>query len=268
MGRPLRRLLPSWFTLTLLVGVALSASLMLLLLVAQGQFAGSTEVLDALRETAVRQSVFLSFWSASVSSLLALVLAVPTGLALARWKVPGMSLIEALLLIPAIMSPMALGVALLLVFRTEGGTWFQENLIQFVWEVPGILLVQFFVAYSFAVLVLRTTFAGIDVRLEQVARFLGCTRWQAFRRVTLPLARNGIIAAFVLGWARALGDFGATSMLAGGVPGKTATMPIAIYLNMARVSIHKAVALSIILSLVTIVGLITVRLLLGRGQRA
>lgn len=266
--RRARRWRPNWFGLVLALAVGFSACLMLMLLVAQGSFAGSREVLDALGEKPVQEAIFLSFWTATLAGLVALVLAVPTGLALARCETRGLWLVEALLLIPVIMSPMALGVALLLVFRTESGTWFQEHVVAFVFEVPGILLVQFLVAYSFAVLVLRTTFSGIDVRLEQVARFLGCTRWQAFRRVTLPLARNGIIAAFVLGWARALGDFGASSMLAGGVPEKTETMPVAIYLNMARVSIHKAVALSIILSVVTLAGLIAVRLLLGRRRAA
>lgn len=266
--RRLRRLLPNWFTLVLLVAVGVSVCLMLVLLVAQGGFAGSTQVLGALGERPVQRSIFLSFWTATVASVFALVLAVPTGLALARWRVRGMWLVESLLVIPVIMSPMALGVALMLVFRSKAGTWFQDHVTQFVWEVPGILLVQFFVSFSLAVLVLRTTFGGIDARLEQVARFLGCTRWQAFRRVTLPLGRNGIIAAFVLGWARALGDFGATSMLAGAVPEKTETMPVAIYLNMARVSIHKAVALSIILTVVSIGGLIVVRLLLGRREQA
>ena len=114
---------------------------------------------------------------------------------------------------------------------------------------------------------MRTTFSQIDVRLEQVARFLGCTRWQAFRRVTLPLSRNGIVAAFVLGWARSLGDFGATSTVAGAVKAKTETPPITIFFALQSLSTERAVALSIVLSAITVSGLIAVRLLLGERRR-
>ena len=255
-----------WFTWVLLLAVGCSVSLMLLLLVVQAAYTGGGEPIRALGESDVLHAMFLSFYTATIAAVLALALAVPTGYALARWRFPGDWLVEAVLLIPVVMSPIALGVALLLVFRTGPGMWVEERLLRFVFEVPGIILAQFFVAYSFAVLVMRTTFAGVDVRLEQVARFLGCTRWRAFRLVTLPLARNGIVAAFVLGWARALGDFGSTSTLAGAVKWKTETMTVAIYLHLASVSIDRAVALSIVLTLVTVLGLVAVRLLLG-GHR-
>jgi molybdate transport system permease protein len=256
------------FGLVLLLSVVVSTSLMLLLLVAQVVYTGGGEPLTALGDHDVRHAMFLSFSTATVASVIGLTLAIPTGFALSRSRVPGLWLVEALLLIPVIMSPMALGVALLLVFRTGPGMWVEDNLVRFVFEVPGLVLAQLFVAYAFAVLVLRTTFAGISVRLEQVARFLGCTRWQAFRRVSLPLARNGIIAAFVLGWARALGDFGATCMVAGAVKGKTETMPVSIYLNMATAGVDRAVALSLVLTSVTVVGLVAVRLLLGKERQA
>jgi len=253
----------SWLDWVALLAVVVSVSLMLLLLVVQAAYTGGGEPLRALGERDVLHAVFLSFYTSIIAALIALLLAIPTGFALARWNFPGNWLVEALLLIPVIMSPMALGVALLLIFHDPPGSWLSR---WFVFEVPGIILAQFLVSYAFAVLVIRTTFSGIDIRLEQVARFLGCSPWQAFRRVTLPLARNGIVAGFVLGWARALGDFGATSTIAGAVKAKTETMPVAIYLNMATVSIDRAVALSIVLTLITVFGLIAVRLLVG-GRR-
>lgn len=253
----------SWLDWVALLGVGFSASLMLMLLAFQAAYTGGGAPLRALGERDVLQAMGLTFYTATVATLLALALAIPTGYALARWRFPGLSIIEALLLVPVIMSPMALGVALLLIFRQPPGLWVARYV---VFEVPGIILAQFFVAYAFAVLVLRTTFSAIDVRLEQVARFLGCTPWQAFRRVSLPLSRRGMVAAFVLGWARAMGDFGASSTLAGAVKGKTETMPVSIYLNLASVSIDRAVALSIVLTLVTVVGLICVRLLVGERR--
>jgi molybdate transport system permease protein len=233
------------------------------LVAVQVGYTGGGPALSALGQSDVLRAIWLSVWTSLAGSLAALLLAVPTGYALARWRFPGAWLIEALLLIPVTMSPIALGVALLLLFRNPPGAWLARF---FVFEVPGIILAQFFVAYALIVLVIRATIAGIDVRLEQVARFLGCSPWQAFRRVTLPLARNGIVAGFVLGWTRAIGDFGSTSTLAGGVKGYTETMPVAIYLNMASVSIDRAVAMSVVLTLLTIGGLVAVRLLFG-GRR-
>ena len=256
-----------WFEGLLLTALGISISLMVMLLAAQAGYTGAGAPLKALAQPDVQQAIYLSFLTSSVAAVIALVLAVPTGFALARWKFPGRWLIECLLVIPVIMSPMALGVALLLVFRTQTGQWVEDHLMRFVFEMPGMILSQFFLAYALAVLVIKTTFASIDVRLEQVARFLGCTPWQAFRRVSLPLASNGIIAGLVLGWARAMGDFGSTSTIAGAVKGKTETMPISIYLSLASVSLDRAVALSIVLTLVTIVGLVVVGLLLARNSQ-
>jgi len=253
----------SWLDWLCLAAAGCSVTLMVALVAVQVGYTGGGPALSALGQSDVLQAIWLSVWTSLVGSLAALLLAVPTGYALARWRFPGAWLAEAVLLIPVTMSPMALGVALLLLFRNPPGFWLARF---FVFEVPGIILAQFFVAYAFIVLVARTTFSGIDPRFEQVARFLGCTPWQAFRRVTLPLARNGIVAAFVLGWARAIGDFGSTSTIAGAVKGYTETMPVAIYLNMASVSIDRAVALSVVLTLLTLGGLVAVRLLIG-GRR-
>jgi len=257
----------SWFNWVLLLAVGLSVSLMAMLLVAQGAYTGGGEAFRALGQADIVHSLVLGIATATVATLLALVLAVPTGYALARWRFRGSWFIEALLLIPVIMSPMALGVALLLVLNSPPGRWFEDHAFRIMFEVPGIVMAQFFVAYAFAVLIMRTTFAGIDVRLEQVARFLGCTRWQAFRRVTFPLSRGGIVAAFILGWARSLGDFGTTSTVAGAVKAKTETPPTTIYFALQSLSTERAVALSIVLTTICVVALVIVRLLLG-GRRS
>ena len=135
------------------------------------------------------------------------------------------------------------------------------HVIRFVFEIPGIILAQFFLAFALSVRVLKTSFESVDVRLEQVARFLGCSQWQAFSRVTLPMARGGLIAAFILSWARAVGDFGASVTIAGAVKGKTETIPVSIYLNLASVRIEKAVALMIMIVGLAAVVLISIRIL-------
>jgi molybdate transport system permease protein len=257
----------SWFHWVLALAVGLSVSLMAMLIVVQALYSGGAETFRALAQPDIQHSLFLGFTTATIATVLAVALALPTGFALARWKFPGVWLIEALLLIPVVMSPMALGVAILLLLGSPPGRWFEDHVFRLMFTPAGIVVAQFFVAYAFAALILRTTFAGIDVRLEQVARFLGCTRWQAFRRITLPLARNGILAAFVLGWTRSMGDFGTTSTVAGAVKGYTETPPITIYFAMQSLSTERAVALSIVLTLLCVTALIAVRLLLG-GRRS
>jgi molybdate transport system permease protein len=252
----------NWFEGVLLLAVVVSASLMLFLLAAQLGYTGVMAPVSVLGQTDIQQAIRLSLFTASVAALLALALALPTGYALARWEFPGRAAIECLLVVPAIMSPMALGVALILMFRSGPGQWVDEHVVRFVFEVPGMILAQFLVAFALEVLALRATFSSQSPRLEHVARLLGCTPFQAFRRVSLPLARNGILAAVVLGWARAIGDFGATATIAGAVRGKTETMPVSIYLSLATVSLDRAVALSILLTVVSLLGYLAVYLVL------
>lgn len=256
-----------WFGILVTTALGAAVSLVLALILVQVLYTGSGAPLRALGESDVRTAIWLSLAVATLAALGASLLAVPAGYALSRWRFRGRGFLEGLLTVPILMSPMALGVSLLLVFRTVPGQWVEDHVLRFVFEVPGMVLAQFLVCLSLETLVIRTAFDGVDGRLEQVARFLGCTPWQAFRRVALPLARNGIVAAVILGWARAMGDFGATSMIAGAVRGKTETMPVAIYLNMASVSLDRAVSLSVVLTLVTVLALVVVGRLGGGGRR-
>lgn len=252
----------AWFEGALLLAVGISASLMLFLIAAQVSYTGAGAPFAVLVQPDVLQAIKLSIFTASAAAALALLLALPTGYALARWTFPGRAVLEGLLVVPAIMSPMALGVALILMFRSSTGQWVEDHVLRFVFEVPGMVLAQFFVAFALEVLIVRSSFTAINTRLEHVARLLGCTPWQAFRRVSLPLARNGILAAFILGWARAIGDFGATATIAGAVKGKTETMPVSIYLSLATVSLDRAVALSLVLTFVSLLGYLAVHFIL------
>jgi molybdate transport system permease protein len=197
--------------------------------------------------------------TSSAAALLALAVAVPSAYLLARSRFYGRSLVDALLDVPVIMSPVALGLTLLLVFRTPPGAFIQAHLLRFVFEVPGIVLAQFILALALEVRVLKAAFEEINPRLEQVARCLGCSPGGAFFHVTLPMARPGLIAALVLGWARAIGDFGATVMIAGAVPGKTETVPAAIYLGLASLRIEHSVVLTLLLTLIALAALLALR---------
>jgi molybdate transport system permease protein len=241
-----------------------AATVILALLAAQAGFLRPADFADAVASPDVRAAVVLSMICATLAAALGLLVAVPAAYALARYRFFGVTLIDALLDVPVLLSPVALGLALLLFFRAWPGRFIEAHLLRFVFEVPGIVVAQFILALALEVRVLKSAFEEIDQRLEQVARCLGCSPWEAFRRVTLPLVRPGLLAAFVLGWCRAVGDFGASVMIAGAVPRKTETIPIAIYLNLASVRLERAVALGLVLTAVAMTALVVVRLITRR----
>lgn len=219
---------------------------------------------QSLREPDMRSAVELSLVTATSAGLLAMLVAIPSAYALARWQFRGRVVVDALLDIPIVLSPIVVGIALILVFRTAPGRFIEEHLVRFVFEVPGIILAQFILALALQIRVLKAAFEEIDPRYEQVARFLGCTAWGAFWRVTLPMTKSSLFAAFVLGWCRALGDFGATVTVAGAVRNKTETIPVAIYNNLSSVRIAKALGLSVLLTCIALGVLIVVRMLTRR----
>lgn len=253
----------SLFTICLAGGLGVAVTIVVLMLAAQVGFAGLGVPLAALRRPDVQQSIRLSLLCATVAAGLAMVVAVPSAYVLARCRFPGRMLVDALLDIPIIISPIAIGMTLLLMFRSPAGSWVQEHVMRFVFEVPGIILAQFIIALALQVRVLKATFEEINPRLEQVARYLGCGPWSALWRVTLPLARPGMIAALVLGWGRAVGDYGATVTIAGSVKGKTDTIPIAIVLNWSAVRIEAAVAMVMVLTVIALLVLLAVRFAVG-----
>ena len=152
---------------------------------------------------------------------------------------------------------------LLLAFRTDSGTWFQEHVMRFVFELPGIVLAQFIVVSALQIRVLKATFEEIPPRTELVARLLGCGPWASFRRVTLPLAKPGLISALILGWGRAMGEYGATVTIAGAIRGKTETIPVGIVLNWNAVRLEAAIGLILVLVITTFLVLLGLRLVGG-----
>jgi molybdate transport system permease protein len=133
--------------------------------------------------------------------------------------------------------------------------------------VPGIIIAQFVVVSALAIRLLKSTFDSIDPRYEQVGRTLGCGKPGAFMKVTLPLAKNGLIAACILTWARAVGEFGATVTLAGATPMKTETLPIAIFLSLASADVEKAIAIIFVLIIIAVIALLFMRKITGRSYR-
>ena len=169
---------------------------------------------------------------AGVATLLNLVLGVAAGLALARARFPGRDVLDATLTLPMVMPPTVLGYYLLVLIGREGpiGRVLDErfgiNLI-FTWQ--GATIAATIVAFPLVFKSARAAFEAVDPQLEQAARVLGLRESAVFFRVTLPLAWRGILAGLLLAFARATGEFGATLMVAGSIPGKTQTLSVAVY---------------------------------------
>ncbi|MBI2304945.1 MAG: ABC transporter permease [Chloroflexi bacterium] len=210
-------------------------------------------------------SVRLSLITATLSAGASLVIAIPAAYALSRAHFWGKSIVETLLDLPLVMPPIALGMALLVFFRTPVGQGIEATGVRFVFTPLGIVLAQFTLVSTFALRMMKASFDSIDPRYEKVAQTLGCHQGAIFWRVTLPLARRGILAAAVLTWARAVGDFGATVILAGATAFKTETLPIAIFLNLSTIHIERAIAVTLILVGLSLVALLGFRWVGGRG---
>jgi len=205
-------------------------------------------------------SIRLSLIAATIATFLAVLIALPAAYALSRFEFRGKRMIDTFLEIPMIMSPIALGASLLIFFNTPIGELIQEKGFFFVFEVPGIVLAQFATIAGLATRLIKASLDEISPRYEAVARSLGSSAWEALIRVTLPLAVRGIIASVILSWAKAIGEFGATVTLAGAMPGKTETMPIAIFSALASANLDKTIVLILILVLLGLCTLYAVRL--------
>ena len=177
------------------------------------------------------QAVLLSLKVASIATIAALPFAILVGLVLARGRVLGRSLLDAAVHLPLVLPPVATGYALLILFGRRGliGQVLAQVGIVFAFSWTGAALAAGIMAFPLMVRPIRLSIEAIDREVEESARTLGASRWQRFWRVILPLSGPGVAAAAVLGFAKALGEFGATITFVGAIPGETLTLPSDIY---------------------------------------
>lgn len=174
----------------------------------------------------------LSLKVAGCATAIDLVLGVAVGWLLARKRFPGRDLLDTLLTLPMVLPPTVLGYYLLVVLGRNGwlGAWLHQQFgINLIFSWQGAVIAATVVAFPLVFKPARAAFEAVDGQLEQAARVLGLSEAALFFRITLPLAWRGILAGLLLAFARALGEFGATLMVAGSIPGKTQTLSIAIY---------------------------------------
>ncbi|GAA5085328.1 molybdate ABC transporter permease subunit [Nocardia iowensis] len=209
----------------------------------------------------VGQALRLSLLCASLATMICLVLGVPLAWLLARGEVPGRGVLRALVTVPLVLPPVVGGVALLFVLGRRGliGQYLYEWFgVSLPFTTAGVVVAEAFVAMPFLVISVEGALRAADPRFEDAAATLGASRWLTFRRVTLPSVLPGVVAGGVLCWARALGEFGATITFAGNFPGKTTTMPLAVYLAL-ETDPQDAIVLSLVLLTVSVVVLVALR---------
>ena len=245
MPPPARR--PDWpFFAGLAILSGVYVLLILAMLAADLSFTTPHHLFRALASPEIRYSIKLSLISCTLTTLLSLWIAVPTGYLMSRHRFPGKRLMDAILDIPIVLPPLVIGLSLLILFQTTVGRTIQK-VVPVTYAIPSVILAQFAVACAFAVRTMLVTFDQISPRCEQVALTLGCNRSEAFWRVAMPEARRGILTAATLAWARALGEFGPILIFSGATRMRTEVLPTTVFLELSIGNIEAAVAVSLIM---------------------
>lgn len=252
------------FFFLVLIGTAIFMIMLIIGLFLYGQWSA---FLDVLKNPEFHFAVTFTLWTTVLATLLSALVAIPCGYILSRYHFPGKVLIETMLDIPIILPPLVSGVALLIFFGPLFGNTLTRYGLNLVFSTKGVVLAQGFVAAPFAVRAFKQAFDAIDTRLEKVARTLGCTPDLVFFKVTLPLAKNGLLGGLTMTWARALGEFGATAMLAGVTRLKTETLSVAIFLNMSIGDIQFALVTAIIMLTLALALMVVFKSLTGVRTR-
>lgn len=254
---------PFYACLGLLGG--LYVALIVALLAADVAHTSFGDLARAFASPQIRAAVWLSMLSCSAAAILSVWVAVPLGYLLSRTRFPGREVIDVLLDVPIVLPPLVVGLSLLILFQTPSGAWFQQTVMPVTYAVAGVVLAQFAVSAAFAVRTMRVTFDQIDPRAEDIARTLGCSRAQAFWRVTLPEARRGVLTAFTLAWARALGEFGPILVFCGATRMRTEVLSTSVFLELSIGNLEAALAVSLLMIAVAVAVLVVTRAFGLRG---
>lgn len=211
---------------------------------------------ESIFDNEIQFAIKMTLYTSTIATIICLLFSLPIAYGLARYNFLGKRIINSIIQMPNSIPPIASGIALLLLFSTRQVEGIVSRLgLDPVFSVKGIILAHFFINAPYMIRILRTTFEEIDPKMEFVARTLGCSIWSAFFKVTLPLARKGLISAIVITWTNTLGEFGTALMLAGAIRMKTETLPTAIFLNLSGGNLDKALAAATILIIISIVSL-------------
>lgn len=238
---------------------------LLLPLVALVYRASSGDFWNRLFSEGVLQAIQLSFVTTLLATAVSILIGTPAAFLMARFRFPLKRLLDIVIDLPSVLPPAVVGVALLMAFGRRGivGSFLEDWGLHIAFSPIAVVLAQTFIAVPFYVRAATIGFTGIEPELEQAAALDGADGWRTFRYIVLPLSWSALISGAVMSWARALGEFGATIIFAGNFPGRTQTMPLAIYIGF-EIDLDIALTLSLILIVLSSTALLIVRWLLQR----
>ncbi|MCP4220172.1 MAG: ABC transporter permease subunit [bacterium] len=243
-----------WITIGAAFAVAFFIAFLLFYIVT---FAGFSNFLAALTSRETLFSLRMSLMTASLSTLLCVITGIPAAYALARYRFPGKTVVNTIIDIPLALPSLVVGFGLLIFFGTTPiGDMLKNMGLVFVFTPLGIIIAQYTVNISSMIRIMKATFSSINPRYENVARTLGCSRLKAASRILLPMARQGLVAAIMITWSRAIGEFGAVIMIAGSTRMKTETLPVSLFLNLNTGDLEAAAAAASILIAISIISLV------------
>ncbi|MDO8841203.1 ABC transporter permease [Methanocalculus sp.] len=224
------------------------------------------EFVDALSNPIVTEALTLSLMTALVSTIIVIIAGTPVAYLHARSHYPGKEVIDSVIDLPIVLPPAVAGIALLMAFGRYGliGAYLNEVGLSIAFTTLAVIFAQIFVSCPFYIRQARAGFEAVDRSYEDASRTLGAGPAATFFLVSIPLSLPSLISGAVMTFSRALGEFGATIMVAGNFPGRTQTMPLAIYTAMQS-DLNAALSLSIILVVISFGVIVIVKFFSGRG---
>jgi sulfate transport system permease protein len=231
---------------------------------------GLSQPIDAITSSDGLHAFWLTIVCVGIAVPLNTVFGVLTAIVLVRQDFRGKSLINAVIDVPFAISPVVIGLALFLVYAPRNswfGGWFMDQGVQIIFSVPGMVLATIFVSLPFVVREVMPVLQEIGTDQEEAAKTLGASPWQTFWRVTLPAIRWGVTYGVVLATARALGEFGAVSIVAGNITGQTQTLPLFVKSQFDNIDLAGAYAAAIVLAILAMAVLFSMNLLQKRSAK-
>lgn len=227
------------------------------------------DLLKSLQDRAVHQAVVVSLRTTFLSLLLIILFGTPLAYLLGRHRFPLHRAVDALVSLPTVLPPSTAGVALLLALGRQSaiGGYLADIGFPLSFTSGAVILAQVFIAAPYFITAAALGFAAVDEELIQAAQLDGANGWEVFRFLVFPISKIALVSGAVLSWSRALGEFGATIIFAGNFPGRTQTMPMAIYLGFES-NLTNAITLSIILILISFAALLAVKSLVARTAQS
>jgi molybdate transport system permease protein len=226
--------------------------------------ASLAELVSNIGLKTVIQAIGVSFKTTLVSVGLIFLLGTPLAYLMGRHQFRYKKALDAVIDLPLVLPPSVAGLALLITLGRRGsiGGWLENFGVEIAFTTVAVVIAQIFIAAPFYVRSASLGFAAVDAEIEQAARMDGASRWQIFKFLILPLSRFALLSGIMMSWARALGEFGATMIFAGNFPGRTQTMPTAIYLGFER-DLESALTLSVILVVISFISLLVIKVLVS-----